>query len=127
MARIRLGQVVSETAPPAGQISVYAKTDDSLYLQTPSGLEKLLIDSSSAAAYGYKVEYFTLDIGDILAKEVILAEAPAFPIKTLLTVDGAPTSFYTLDFTVGGNVLTWSGTRLDGLLEPGDVLQVVYV
>lgn len=127
MARIRLGQVASETPPPSGQLSLYAKTDEGLYIQTPGGLEKLLIDSSSAAAFGYKVEYFTLDIGDILAKEVTLADAPAFPIKTLLTVDGAPTSFYTLDFTVSGTVLTWSGTRLDGLLEPGDVLQVVYV
>ena len=50
----------------------------------------------------------------------------AFPERTLLTPDGGLNSFYGLDFTVAADVLSWSGLRLDGLLEPGDVLQVIY-
>jgi hypothetical protein len=127
MARIRLGQVISETAPPSGQLSLYAKTDDSLYIQTPGGVEKLIVDSACPGFEGYQVEYFTLTLGEIIAGEVTLADSPAFPGRTLLNVYGAAPSFYSIDFTVAANVLSWTGLGLDGLLEPGDVLQVIYV
>jgi hypothetical protein len=127
MARIRLGQVISETSPPSGQLSLYAKTDESLYILTPGGIEKLIVDSNCPGFEGYEVEYFTLTLGEIISGEVILAETPAFPSRVLLNVYGASPSFYSLDFTVAGNVLSWTGLGLDGLLAPGDVLQVIYV
>lgn len=127
MARIRLtNNAAAEPAAPAGQMSVYSKLDKFLYIQAEDGLERQLVDSSSHGALGYTVEYFTLGIGDILSSSITLADTPYFPDRVLLQIDGAAPSFYSLDFTVSGNTLSWGGLRLDGLLEPGDVLQVIY-
>lgn len=127
MARIRLtNNSVAESAPPVGQLSVYSKIDLGLYIQGEDSVEKRLIDTSCPGASGYIAEYFTLTLGDILAKEITLTNPPTFPQYVLLQVDGAPPCFYTLDFTVSGSTLSWNGTRLDGLLEIGDVFQVIY-
>lgn len=127
MARIRLAiNGTSEPAAPLNQLSIYSKLDRGLYIQGDDALEKRLIDTSCPGASGYLVEQFTLDFSDVLAKEIILTNPPTYPQYCLLQVDGAPLSFYGLDFTVSGSTLTWNGLRLDGLLEPGDVLQVVY-
>lgn len=126
MARLVLATIPTETTPEAGKIAIYAKANNNLYLKDDTGLERLIFDGQSAAGTGYKVEYFTLDIGDILAKEITLAQTPHQEDQTLLSVDGAGSCFYGLDYAVTGNALHWTGLRLDGLLEPGDVLQVIY-
>ena len=128
MAKIRLATVTTETSPPAGQLAVYAKTiDQSLYLREPSGTERVILDGSSPGAFGYRVENFTLSAGQAASKSITLSTAPTFPTKTLLQVDGAGASFYGLDFEVSGAVVSWNGLRLDGLLESGDVVQVVFI
>lgn len=127
MARIRLtNNSAAESAPPAGQLSVYSKIDLGLYIQGEDSVEKRLIDTSCPGASGYIAEYFTLTLGDILAKEITLANTPTYPQYVLLQIDGAAPSFYNLDFTVTGDTLSWNGTRLDGLLDVADVLQVIY-
>lgn len=72
------------------------------------------------------MEIIEISPAESIAKEVILADTPNFPLKTLVDVDGGGAAFYTLDFTVTGNVLSWAGGRLDGLLGAGDKLRVVY-
>lgn len=126
MARLRLGKIPSETNPPAGQVSFFAKTDDNLYLRLSTGQEFQVINSGTPGACGYYVEQIELDLSQELAKEVQLAVTPNFPEKTLLYIDGGAPAFYTLDFEVTGDVLSWSSKRLDGLLEQGDVIRVVY-
>jgi hypothetical protein len=126
MARIRLATIPTTTTPASGEVSIYAKGDDNLYLKDSTGLERLILDSSTASD-PIKVEYFTLTLGEIIAGQVTLASTPIHPAKVLLTpYEGVP-SFYGLDFTVAGNVLSWTGLGLDGLLGPGDILQVVYI
>jgi hypothetical protein len=126
MGRIRLGTIAVESSPPAGQVSFYAKTDENLYLKNPSGNEFQLIHSGVPGACGYFLEIIEISPAESIAKEVILADTPNFPLKTLVDVDGGGAAFYTLDFTVTGNVLSWAGGRLDGLLGAGDKLRVVY-
>lgn len=126
MARIVLATIPTETTPDSGKVSIYAKPNTNLYLKDDAGNERLILDSGSATGVGYTVEYFTLDISDILAKEITLADTPIKDNNTLLAVDGGGVCFYGLDFVVAGNKLNWIGLRLDGLLEPGDVLQVIY-
>jgi hypothetical protein len=127
MARIRLqNNAAPESAAPIGQLSIYSKLDLGLYIQGEDAVEKRLIDTSCPGASGYIAEYFTLTLGNIVSKEVTLTNVPAYPSYVLLQIDGAAPSFYSLDYTVSGSALSWNGLRLDGLLEPGDVLQVIY-
>lgn len=126
MARIRLGQVVSELAPPVGQVSIYSKVDDKLYFQTSGGNEYELFSSGTPGVGGYEVEQHEIDLTQFTTGEIILAETPTHPEKTLLMIDGAGSCFYGLDFTVSGNVLTWNGLRLDGLIGLDDLVQIIY-
>lgn len=127
MARLRFSTIASEVAPPNGQISLYAKTDNNLYLQTADGDEYLIFNSGIPGVGGYFVEQFEIDLNEASSKSVTLSNAPTQPTRTLLCVDGAGSlGFYGFDFTVDGNTLKWSGNRLDGLLEVGDLIQVIY-
>lgn len=126
MARIRLGQIATESAPPAGQISFYAKTDDNLYFQTGSGDEYQLLNSGTPGVGGYKVEQHLVDLGQLVSKEIELSEIPTHPTMTLVQIEGAGPTFYGVDFTVSGNVLTWNSLRLDGLLGLNDRVQIIY-
>lgn len=126
MGRIRLGKVASETAPPAGQVTFFAKSDDNLYVKLATGDEFQLINSGTPGALGYSVEQIEIDSTQELNKQITLSLTPSFPEKTLLYIDGGAPAFYTLDFEVTGDVLSWSGKRLDGLLEQGDLVRIVY-
>ena len=127
MAKIRITEAGSETAPAVGQLALYAKTDHNLYLITPAGVERKIFDDSMPGIGAYDVEQFTLTAMQVGTAQITLATPPAFPTKTLLQVDGAGPSFYGVDFTVTGSTLSWSGLRLEGLLEAGDLIQVVYI
>lgn len=127
MAKIRITTVATETSPPVGQLAIFAKNDKNLYLKDSTGLERAVLNDASPGASGYTVQTVTLDALQAAAKEILLDDAPAFPSKTLLQIDGAGASFYSVDFTVAGDVLSWAGLRLDGLLEAGDTLQVIYI
>lgn len=125
MARIRLATVPSDTSPPAGQISIYAKNDNNLYLRTSLDNEYLILNSSNAPL-GYQVEQITISEEQELAKEIVLTSAPTQPLRTLFFIDGAAPTFYGLDFIVIENTLSWSSTRLDGILKEGDLVRLVY-
>jgi len=126
MARIRLGQVTSETAPPAGQVSIYSKIDDKLYYQISTGDEYELFSSGTPGIGGYELEQHEIDFTQFTDKEIILGQVPTQPTRTIMMIDGAGPCFYGLDFTVSGNVLTWDGLRLDGLIGLDDLVQIIY-
>jgi len=126
MARIRLGQVTSETAPPAGQVSIYSKIDDKLYYQISTGDEYELFSSGTPGIGGYELEQHEIDFTQFADKEIILSEVPTQPTRTIMMIDGAGPCFYGVDFTVSGNVLTWNGLRLDGLIGLDDLVQIIY-
>lgn len=63
---------------------------------------------------------------DITNKTVTLSSIVATPFKTRMTVVGGPEQEILADFTVSGNILGWSGTTLDGVLENGDELIITH-
>lgn len=75
----------------------------------------------------WSVEYRTLTAGEITAKSLTLAGSPASPSGTLLDLIGSCAQIYSVDFTVSGSTLSWSGLGLDGVLGAGDVLRIVYI
>lgn len=76
----------------------------------------------------YNVEYFTVNLSQEIAKEIQLSGTPSYPTKTLLDIaEGGGTRIYSVDYTVTGDKLSWSGLRLDGLLESGDEVRVIWI
>jgi hypothetical protein len=72
-------------------------------------------------------EYRTLTGGEISAKQIVLAQTPSEPSKTLLDWIGVCSQVYSVDFAVSGNVLSWNSLALDGVLTAGDILRIYYL
>lgn len=70
---------------------------------------------------------FTLTLSDISAKKVVLSHAPLFPEGVLFLPDGGITQRYGVDFTVVSNEIRWNGLELDGFLEEGEIINIVYL
>jgi hypothetical protein len=87
------------------------------------------VDFSVTATSGanFKPEQVrTLDAGDISTKAIILNSIPANAAITQLFVAGAPMQVYGQDFTVTDDVLSWDSLGLDGELQVGDKLVIMY-
>ncbi len=127
MARIRLATIPTSDTPPVGQVSIYAKSDLKLYLRDETGAEYQLLTSGTPGIGGYQVDYYVLSSDEVAAKEVTLSGTPTHPTRTLLDItDGGGSRIYSLDFTVSGDILSWDSLRLDGILEEGDELRIVW-
>lgn len=100
-------------------------SDSATALATQQSI-KAYVDSTTAAMNGRIVERFTLDATMITNKSVTLSATPANNTSTVLHVQGAPHQDYGTDFSVTGTTLSWNGLGLDGLLEVGDRLTVIY-
>lgn len=73
-----------------------------------------------------KVEYRTITPAEESAKQITLVETPFVPGEVMLDVKGGVAQFYGDDFTVSGNILSWSGLGLDGLLAQNDKVRILY-
>lgn len=74
----------------------------------------------------YGVEVITLTAQDIINKFIILSATPLSPTDTIVTPEGGIQQRFGIDFTVTGNVLSWSGYGLEGFLEQGEVITIQY-
>jgi len=74
----------------------------------------------------YRVENRVLTSGEASAEQLTLAFTPGTPSYVAVDPEGGPTQFFGLDFTVSGNILSWSGLGLSGLLSTGDRLRIIY-
>jgi len=72
------------------------------------------------------VTYRELSAAEETAKEIILSAAPATPSHVLVDIVGGSTVAFGTDFTISGNVLSWDGLTLDGLLAEGDILRIQF-
>lgn len=85
------------------------------------------VQTSGAASQSYSVEYRTLTAQEELDKQIQLAVTPTEPNRTLLDIlEGGGTATLGVDFDVIGDILSWAGGPLDGLLTEGDQIRVVF-
>lgn len=91
--------------------------------QVATALDQL---AARTNATEYYVNTFTLSPTDISNKFVTLSSAPDVAASTILAVIGGPMQDYSIDFTVSGSQLSWSGLFLDGVLISGDKLVVQF-
>ncbi len=73
---------------------------------------------------GYELIQLTLT--DINNKFVGLEIIPSSPESVKLTIIGGTTQLYSVDYIIGGNILSWNGKGLDGFLEVDDYLLIEY-
>ncbi len=79
---------------------------------------------NAAGSGSYFVNEFTLDGTDITNQFVTLTQTPPNPTLTVLNVVTGPVQNYSVDYTITGSQLSWSGLGLASLLNSGDTLIV---
>lgn len=91
-------------------------------------LTKTVLDSliAGGGSSTQTVDKFILNSTDESNKFITLSGTPLIPSNTILLVDGATNLYYSDDFQVIGNQLSWSGLGLDGILANGDKLTITY-
>lgn len=105
----------------------YTPADNADWSVVPNDVKDALDELASRTIdTQYKVEIFTLSAGQIAAKEVTLASTPNDPnIVILDPIDGIRQD-PGIAFSVTGDVLSWDGFSLDGILEENDKIIVTY-
>ncbi len=73
-----------------------------------------------------KTQSFSLTVGNIMEKRVILSKLPDNPQNVRLIPEGGIEQNFGIDFTVELNELSWGNLGLDGFLEVDDVINVIY-
>ena len=61
-------------------------------------------------------KWFTLSPEDIQLKRIVLPRVPTDPEFVGLIPYGGPPQIVGTDYTINGNILSWAGLGLDGLL-----------
>ena len=82
--------------------------------------------SAGAAGSVPKVQNLTVAIADVLTGQISLALAPFDPSSTVVDIIGEGAQLYGTDFTVTGNILSWSGRGMASVISAGDVLRIQY-
>lgn len=72
----------------------------------------------------FKVETRTLSAGEITAEKVVLVQTPTTDV--LVNILGGTLQEYSVDYTVVGNEVRWTGLGLASLVIAGDKLQIIY-
>ena len=73
-----------------------------------------------------RVENRVVTTAEIAAKQLVLHYAPFEPTATSLDLITEGPQFYGADFIIAGNVLSWSGLALDGVISANDKLRILY-
>jgi hypothetical protein len=84
---------------------------------------------TNATANSDVVETFTLSASNITNKYVQLANVPKTASQVVLLIKNAPNQFYGIDYQMDGstpNRLTWASMGIDGIIEAGDNITVMY-
>lgn len=125
MARIRFSKVENSDTPTQGQITVFARPDNNLWLKDDQGNEVTFLTSANIVAP--KVEYHILTEQEVSQKELLLDQIPSHPERTVADVfNGGGPMRPQADFNLFGRIFSWENGRFDALLTIGDEIRIVY-
>lgn len=82
--------------------------------------------SQDALSQEWKNEAFTLTLSQITLKKITLAFTPKDREAVRLIPDGGPEQRLGIDYEVMNNEILWNGLTLDGFLEIGETIRVIY-
>lgn len=96
-----------------------------------TGTLDLVGSSSPSGGDSTSIDVFVLDSTDISNKYIVLSSAPTTKNKTMCFIPSAPFQNYSVDYVVTSDDsdkrLSWDSLGLDGVLEIGDKLYIVYL
>lgn len=91
---------------------------------SPSGGGVDINISGSGGGLNFAIEH-PITLAELSAKQFSLPSAPgALPFFADI-INGAPLR-NGVDYTISGNIFSWSGLGLDGVVAAGDVIRVVW-
>lgn len=74
----------------------------------------------------WETEFRSISGGEETAKQLTLSQTPINGAKLLFDIIGKTAQMYSVDYTITGNILDWSGGPLDGELSSGDNIRLHY-
>lgn len=74
----------------------------------------------------WKVEYHTITLAELTAKQFTMTEAPTDASNTLVDILQGSSQQYSVDFNIAGDILNWNGLGMDGIVNVGDVIRLAY-
>lgn len=116
-----MAQLASELTDQNKGLTVY-NTDLSIQLIWDGTQFK----SEAGSAGEVQVELITLTEDDVQAKQILLAEVPTNPGKTLIQLQTGIAQYVNTDFVVEDQFVKWNGLALELLVEAGQKLHVTY-
>lgn len=74
-----------------------------------------------------KIQYFTINPTNIINKKIILDNVPTNPQYVQVDIkEGGGPLFFGEDFIIEGNELKWEGFAYDFVVDPDDILRIIY-
>lgn len=91
-------------------------------------IEQALIDAGSSGGGGADlgVEFRTITALENTNKELTLAETPGASNKVVVFIVEGSTQYFGVDYTVTGDILSWDTLGMDGIVEEGTRLVLIY-
>lgn len=126
-SKIRWAKSSEPETPPTDRVFMWLDTDGLFKIKRDDGTVETLGSGGGGGGNQTVVQYFTLTSGQIASASVTLTYSPSPANQTTLDIISNGPQYYADDFTVSGNVLSWSGKPIDGLLVAGDRIRVQYI
>lgn len=126
-SKIRWAKSSEPETPPIDRVFMWLDTDGTFKIKRDDGTVETLGSGGGGGGNQTVVQYFTLTSGQISSSSVTLTYSPSPANQTALDIISNGPQYYSDDFTVSGNVLSWSGKPIDGLLAIGDRIRVQYI
>ena len=82
--------------------------------------------SQDSLSQDWQTEAFTLTENHILEKKIALQYPPKSAQAVRFLPDGGPEQRLGVDYIVSGSEIIWNGLTLDGFLEIGETIRVIY-
>lgn len=118
---IKLTDETEVTTPTSGQVAIFADDIDKVGVKNSSGTVSYFTGINAVQS-----EIITLSSGMITAKQVTLVGTPKTNQGVLVVPKNGPPQVQDLDYTISGQVVSWDGLGMDGVLEENDILAVYY-
>lgn len=106
--------------PPVGLPELLIKDDDGFSTNWTS------VGGGAIPVTVPVVELRVITNAEAFAKQIFLSSVPSVPAGVILNIRNSPSTFYGDDFIVSGQILSWSGLALDGLISAGDKFTISY-